>query len=233
MPTSPRESAIGLPTFRVSSSASSWPCSSTSAARRRRRRARSAGVTARQAGEAARAAATAVSVSSTPAGSSSAMVSSVAGLTTVRAMRDSAPLAIRAGLGYEGFEERCVLALLRVPEDAESEALRGILDALERAVVRPRRFSQSLAQPPEPLVVVRLDRRSLADQASQPARRVDAHRVIGEDPERLPVLLVAHALRQVLDEVATSRDVQELAPAADGQDAHVARQRALHERQLR
>src|ERR671936_443450 len=221
-----------MPTFGVSSRASSSPCSSTSAARRRRRRARSAGVTARQAGKAARAAATAASVSSTPAGSSSAIVSSVAGLRTAKDNAGSAPLAVGAGRGHEPLEECCVLALLRVPEDAEREALRGVIDTLECAVVGPRRLAQALAEPAEALVVVRLHRRALADEGTQPAFRVDADSVVREDAERLAVLLVADDLRQVLDEVAAAGDVEDLAPATDGQHGHVARQRGLQQREF-
>ena len=75
-------SAIGLPTLRVSSRATSSTRSASELAMRRMILARSVGVTARHAGNAAFARATAASASSTPACGSSASTSSVAGSTT-------------------------------------------------------------------------------------------------------------------------------------------------------
>ena len=43
---------------------------------------------------------------------------------------------------------------------------------------------------------------------------------------------MADDVGKVLDEVAAAGDVQHLAPAADGQHGHVARERALEEREL-
>src|SRR5438132_3720917 len=97
MPTSPRESEIGLPTLRVSIRASSSPCSSTSVASRRNSRTRSPGATARQPGNAARARATVASVSSMPTCSSSTIGSSVAGLTTAKLATLEEPLPLVAG----------------------------------------------------------------------------------------------------------------------------------------
>jgi hypothetical protein len=47
------------------------------------------------------------------------------------------------------------------------------------------------------------------------------------------VVLVADDFGKVLDEVAAPGDVQHLAPAADRQHGHVARERALEEHELR
>ena len=47
------------------------------------------------------------------------------------------------------------------------EALRGLLDRLQRAVLGARRLDQALAEPAEALVVVRLDRRALAEQRAE------------------------------------------------------------------
>ena len=44
---------------------------------------------------------------------------------------------VPAGLLHERLEERQVLALLRMPEDADGEALRRILERLDRPVVGP------------------------------------------------------------------------------------------------
>src|SRR3954452_12583301 len=105
MPTSPRESAIGLPTLRVSSSASSSRCSSTVSASRRSSRTRSPGATADHAGNAARARATAASASSTPARSSVAIVRSVAGLTTVRVPLPTLEQSLALVAGDDAVEE--------------------------------------------------------------------------------------------------------------------------------
>jgi hypothetical protein len=82
MPTSPRESPIGLPTLRVSSRATSSNRSPNADAMRRMSFARSAGVTARHSGNAVFARTTAAFASSTPACGSSASTFSVAGSTT-------------------------------------------------------------------------------------------------------------------------------------------------------
>src|SRR5581483_11055286 len=80
----------------------------------------------------------------------------------------AAALSLATRLGDERLEERAVLARLRVPEDADREAPLGILERLDRAVVRPRGRPQPVADPPQPLVVVRLDRRPLAEQLAEP-----------------------------------------------------------------
>src|SRR5919197_2240232 len=129
-------------------------------------------------------------------------------------------------------EEGFVLALLGVPEHAEREALRRVLDGLQRPVVRPGRLAQAAADAAEALVVVGLHRRAVADQRAEPARGIDPHAVRREDAGRLAVLLVADHLRQVLDEVASAGDVQDLAPAADGEHGHIARQGAFQQGEL-
>src|SRR5207245_4509024 len=198
IPTSPRESEIGLPTLRVSASASSSPCSSTSVASRRRRRTRSPGETARQGGNAAFARATAASVSSTPAESSSAIGSSVAGLTTC---------TVLARLLDERLEQRRVLTGLGVPEDADREPLRRVLERLDRPVLGARRLAQAGADAPEALMMVRLHRHTVADERAEPRRRVDLDVVIGEDTGHVLVLLVADDVRHVLHDIAAARHV--------------------------
>ena len=51
-----------------------------------------------------------------------------------------------------------------MPEDAEREAPRGVLDRLDRPVFRVRGLDKTLAEPIEALVVMRLDRRPLTQQ---------------------------------------------------------------------
>src|SRR5437016_5637710 len=255
MPTSKRAPPIGLPTFCDSIRASSSACSSTSVASRRSRRARSSGETARQAGKAAFARATAASVCSTSACSSSAIGCSVAGFSTVRVIlaiqtRIAPGAALRgaaanlrgtrcAMLGTVGgrlrdelLEELPVLASLRMPEDAEGEAPRRILDRLDGAVLGHRGHAQPLAEAPESLMVVRLDRRALAEQLPEPASRLERDVVVREDAGRVLVLLVADDVREVLHEVAAKRDVQDLRAAADREHRQVARERRLEQRQL-
>src|SRR5207302_3378350 len=117
--------------------------------------------------------------------------------------------SIRGRFGVETLEERGVVVLLGMPEHAEREALRRVLDALERPVLRPGRLAQVRADPPEALVVVGLHRRAVAEQRAEPALGIDAHAVRREDARRLAVLRVADDLRQVLDEVPAAGDVQE------------------------
>src|SRR5207237_10909420 len=135
--------------------------------------------------------------------------------------------AVGGRLLDERSEERAVLRLLRVPQDAECEALRGVLDRLQGAVVRPRRLAQTLAHAPEALVMVRLHGCVRPDDGAEPALRIDPDPVRREDARRLAVPLVSDHLRQVLDEVAAAGDVQELAAAADGEYGHVALERFL------
>src|SRR6266496_4283797 len=206
MATSPRESEMGFPTLRVSIRASSSPFSSTSVASRRSRRARSEGVTARHAGNAVLARATAASASSRPACSSSAIGSSVAGLTTC---------TVRLRLSHELLEQPPVVAGFGMPEDADREAAGRIFDRLDGAVVRPRRFRQAFAEPPEALVVMRFDRRALAEKRADAAGAFEPDVVVGERAGRVLVPLVADDVRQVLDEVAAQCHVEHLASAAD------------------
>ena len=119
-------------------------------------------------------------------------------------------LPVRPRLVDERAEEGRVLAFLRVPEHADGEALVRILDRLERPVVGPRRLDEPVADRPEALVVVRLDRGALAEQRAEPRPLLHVDLVIGEDARRVLVLLVADDVRQVLDEVAAARDVQHL-----------------------
>ena len=54
----------------------------------------------------------------------------------------------------EGLEERNVLALFRMPENAESETPRRILDRLDRSVVGPCGLAESCAEPAERLMMM-------------------------------------------------------------------------------
>src|SRR5262249_59941194 len=63
------------------------------------------------------------------------------------------PLARRPEVGGgrdELVEQLAVLALLRMPEHAEGEAMRRILDRLDHSVLRVRRDAQSRADAAEP-----------------------------------------------------------------------------------
>src|SRR6266508_361809 len=223
MPTSPRESEMGLPTLRVSIRASSSPFSSTSVASRRNRRARSEGITARQAGNAAFARATAASASSTPACSSSAIASSVAGLTTC---------TVLLGLPHELLKEPRIVAGFGMPEHTHREAARRIFDRLQSAVVGPGHLGQALTEPAEALVMVRLDRHTLAEKRADATAALQPDVVVGKRAGRVLVLLVADHVGQVLNEVAAERHVEHLAAAADSENGHVARERRLEQRQL-
>ena len=210
--------------------ASSSACSSTSAASRRSSRARSAGATAARPGTRPSRAATAASVSSTAR--LVELDDRLLGRRVETTARHRALLAVARGLLDERLEERGVLALLGVPEDAEREAPGRILERLDRAVVGAGGLAQALAEAAVALVVVALDRRVLAERRAAAVLREDVDVVVGEDARRLLVPLVADDLGEVLDEVAAQRDVQHLASAADGEHGHVARERRLEEREL-
>src|SRR5689334_24582047 len=102
-----------------------------------------------------------------------------------------------------------------MPEDADREAARGILERFDRAVVGLRGGDEPVADPAEALVVARLDRDAVADDPAEAAAGLDRDLVVGELAEPLLVQLVAERVRQVLLEVAAARDVEHLAAAAD------------------
>src|SRR3954451_3412734 len=124
--------------------------------------------------------------------------------------------AVVPRLAHERLEQPHVLAGLRVPEHAEREAARRILERLDRPVVGARRPAQPLAEPAEALVVMRLDRRVVADQRAELRLGLDRDVVLGELAGQLLVLLVPDHLGQVLDEVAAESDVQHLRAATYG-----------------
>jgi len=67
----------------------------------------------------------------------------------------------------ERLEELHVLARLGMPQDAEGETPRRILDRLDGAVVRMRGGAQAVTEPAETLVVMRLHRRVRRDQPAE------------------------------------------------------------------
>src|SRR5262249_12822171 len=98
------------------------------------------------------------------------------------ALRPASFGSVARRFGDEGFEELHVLSSLGVPEDAEGEAMGGILDRFDGAVFGMRRSAQSCAEPAEALVVVRLHRHGtpVAEQAGELRARVDDDVVIRE-----------------------------------------------------
>ena len=121
---------------------------------------------------------------------------------------------------------------LRVPLDADDEAARRILERLERPVVGPRRLHEPVADAPDRLVVVRGHVRLLAHDRGKPRARLHLDGMVRELAGNLLVHVVADLLGQVLDEVAATRDVQELETAADRQRRHVPLQRRVEQREL-
>ena len=162
MPTSPRAPAIGLPTLRDSSRASSSPCSSTSVASRRSSRARSAGATARQRRERV------LRAGDGRVGLVGAGRLDLGDHLLGRRVEDAPSLP--RGLD-ELLEEALVLACLGMPQHAEGEPLVGILEPLDDAVLGPRDLPQPVADPAEALVVVRLDRAARPADARARDRR--------------------------------------------------------------
>ena len=136
---------------------------------------------------------------------------------------------ITRGFVNDGAEEREVLALLRMPEDADGEALAGVLERLDGAVIGPADFPEAVPDSSVPLVVVRFHGRVLSEQTADARFRIEAHAVVGELPRPVLVALVADLLRKVLHEIATARDVEQLGTAADRQNGHVPLERGLEQ----
>ena len=134
---------------------------------------------------------------------------------------------VAARLVDERLEEALVLLHLGMPEDADGEALPGILEPLERAVLGPRRLDEPLPHAADALVVARLDAVVAgAEDLGEPRALLHVDRVLGERAVHFAMALVPDRLGQVLDEVAAAGDVQELEAAADRERRHVALERA-------
>jgi hypothetical protein len=95
-----------------------------------------------------------------------------------------------------------------------------------------RRDAETLAEPADALMVMRLHRRTAAEQPSEPRASLDGHVVIRERARRVVVRLVAEDVGKMLDEIAATRDVQNLRAAADREHRHIAREGALEQREL-
>src|SRR5262245_42276644 len=102
-----------------------------------------------------------------------------------------------------------------MPLDADHEALRRILDALERPVGCPVRPDAAVSAATGSLVVVRGHLRCGTDEPSKSRILFHFHRVDGELPGNLLVVVVPDRFGEVLDEVSPARDVQELESATD------------------
>ncbi len=140
---------------------------------------------------------------------------------------------VRASLVDERFEEALVLLHLGMPEHGYREALVGILEPFERAVLRPRGLDEALPHPADSLVVARLHAVvALAEDLGEPRAALHLDGMLGERSEHLPVPLVPDALGQMLDEVAAAEDVEELETAADRKRRHVTLERPLEEGEL-
>ena len=87
--------------------------------------------------------------------------------SSARSCSRSPASPVLARLLDERLEQREVLALLRMPEHAEREPVRRVLERLDRPVLGPGRFAEPLAKPAEALVVRRLDRRAVAEDLAE------------------------------------------------------------------
>ena len=98
---------------------------------------------------------------------------------------------VAARLVDERLEEALVLLHLGMPEDTHREAPGGILEPLERAVLRPRRLDEALPHAADTLVVARLDAVVPgAEDLGEPRALLHVDRVLGERAEHLAVTLV-------------------------------------------
>src|SRR5262245_4715057 len=100
-----------------------------------------------------------------------------------------------------------------MPLHADDESLRRVFDPFERAVGRPRRFDETVAEATERLMMVRGDAHGCTDDLAELRAFLDLDRMHREFAGHLLVDVVPDFLGQVLDEVSTTRDVQELEPA--------------------
>ena len=126
--------------------------------------------------------------------------------------------AIAPRLLDERGEEARVLAFLGARGRRPRSASR--LERLDGAVLRPRRLAQAVADPAEALVVMGLHRRPVAEDAGR-VRLGFTVVVVGEDAGGVLVVVVADDVRQVLDEIAAARHVQDLRAAADREHGQV------------
>ena len=125
------------------------------------------------------------------------------------------------GFGDEALEEAGVLGFLGVPEDADGERSRRILECLERAVLGASGDGETLPQTAVALMVVRLHVDPVAEEVSEPRTFGELDRMFGEHARRLLVPVVADEIGHVLLQIAAERDVQHLRPTTDGQHGQV------------
>ena len=153
--------------------------------------------------------------------------------------RPSVPLALPASaeglcFGDERLEQSLVVGLhLGVPEHAERERLRGILDRLERPVLGKRALDEPLPHPADTLMMARVDGAVAGtEDLLEPRPLRDLDRVLGEDAQRLTMTLVPDLLREMLDEVTAPQHVQQLKAAADRERREIASECRLEEAEL-
>jgi hypothetical protein len=118
-----------------------------------------------------------------------------------------------------------------VPEHAEREVTLRQLDRLDQAVgLRPAAHLHSVAQLVERLVMVRLHERPLGAHGARRARAgPELHLVVAERAGRVPLQVDAH---DVLLQRPAERHVEDLHPAADAGQRHIALEPPVRESQL-
>ncbi len=226
MATSPRLSAMGFPTLRVSSRASSSACcldllgeapqqpGPVTPERRRARRERRARPAPPRRRRRRR-----------PGGPTSATVSSVAGFTTRTVPADD-------GAGVGGHLHRVQAgpgtdARRRLLRDATARRRRSAPPAARRPrppVGRPRRHHEPATQPVDGLVVRATDGGRLAQDLRHHRAGLGRDLDVGETAPGRLMPVVAHDVGHVLEERPAQVDVEQLHPPADGQHRQVDRQ---------
>src|SRR5215216_2325833 len=121
-----------------------------------------------------------------------------------------------------------------MPEHAEHERAGRIFEGLDGVVFgRPAGDREAAPHVLYPLVVVRVDRRPVrAGGAGGERVGVESDLMVGEGAWRVAVPFVAEHLREVLLDGASVGDVEDLHPAADAEDGHLALQGAAYQREL-
>ena len=152
------------------------------------------------------------------------MVRSFAGFNTAvtAVIRRPHPVARRwagtlgcPGRGHQCVEETPVAALLGVPLDPDDEPMTGQLDGLDDPVPAPRRGDQSGTERSDRLMMTAEDIEALAEHRADLTAFCSRDRHLAESAGTGLVDDRSEEIGQVLDEVATESDVQELHPATD------------------
>ncbi len=116
-----------------------------------------------------------------------------------------------------------------MPQHPDGEMLPGGLQTLDRAIFRPRGRPQAFSNPARRLVMMGWDVCLVAEGKAQEAPGLEPHVVTVERAPFDPVVVRAHSMGEVLNQIASTDDIQKLHSPADPQDGKILPQRKLQE----